>query len=120
MTKPTVFLWRMLAFLVAVALLALLLAGELIYQLMAIVQKVGGLGEAFRLVGDFAAESWDRMGLRLDAVMARIGAAWEGLKATVFTLLDDTVTGVVRLWRDRRNLPSIFSAAAGSMSLPSR
>ena len=36
------------------------------------------------------------MGLRLDAVMARIGAAWEGLKATIFTLLDDTVTGVVR------------------------
>ena len=30
------------------------------------------------------------------------------------------VTGVVRLWRDRKNLPSIFSAAAGSMSLPSR
>lgn len=74
----------------------IVLAGELIYQLMAIVQKVGGLGEAFRLVGDFAAEAWDRMGLRLNAVMARIGAAWEGLKATVFTLLDDTGTGVVR------------------------
>ncbi len=74
----------------------IVLAGELIYQLMNVVQKVGGLGEAFRLVADFAAEAWDRMGLRLDAVMARIGAAWEGLKATVFTLLDDTVTGVVR------------------------
>ncbi len=74
----------------------IVLAGELIYQLMNVVQKVGGLGEAFRLVADFATEAWDRMGLRLDAVMARIGAAWEGLKATVFTLLDDTVTGVVR------------------------
>ncbi len=74
----------------------IVLAGELIYQLMNVVQKVGGLGEAFRLVADFAAEAWDRMGLRLDAVMARIGAAWEGLKATIFTLLDDTVTGVVR------------------------
>jgi len=74
----------------------IVLAGELIYQLMNGVRSVGGLGEAFRLVADFAAEAWNRMGLRLDAVMARIGAAWEGLKATIFTLLDDTVTGVVR------------------------
>ncbi len=73
----------------------IVLAGELIYQLMTVVQKVGGLGEAFSLVGDFAAEAWDRLGLRLDAVMARIGAAWEGLKATIFTLLDVTVTGIV-------------------------
>ena len=73
----------------------IVLAGELIYQLMNVVQKVGGLGEAFRLVADLAVEAWDRMGLRLDAVMARIGAAWEGMKATIFTLLDDTVTGIV-------------------------
>jgi tape measure domain-containing protein len=73
----------------------IVLAGELIYQLMNVVRKVGGLGEAFRLVADFAAEAWNRMGLRLDAVIARIGAAWEGLKATIFTLLDDTVKGVV-------------------------
>ena len=73
----------------------IVLAGELIYQLMNVVQKVGGLAEAFRLVAEFAAEAWNRMGLRLDAVMARIGAAWEGLKATIFTLLDDTLTGVV-------------------------
>lgn len=73
----------------------IVLAGELIYQLMNVVQKVGGLGEAFRLVADLAAEAWSRMGLRLDAVMARIGAAWEGLKATILTLLDDTVSGIV-------------------------
>ena len=73
----------------------IVLAGELIYQLMTVVQKVGGLGEAFRLVADLAAEAWNRMGLRLDAVMASISAAWEGLKATIFTLLDDTLTGVV-------------------------
>ena len=73
----------------------IVLAGELIYQLMNVVKKVGGLGEAFRLVADLAAEAWNRMGLRLDAVMASISAAWEGLKATIFTLLDDTLTGVV-------------------------
>lgn len=73
----------------------IVLAGELIYQLMTVVQKVGGLGEAFRLVADLAAEAWNRMGLRLDAVMASISAAREGLKATIFTLLDDTLTGVV-------------------------
>ena len=73
----------------------IVLAGELIYQLMNVVQKVGGLAEAFRLVAEFTAEAWNRMGLRLDAVMARIGAAWEGLKATIFTLLDETVSGVV-------------------------
>ena len=72
----------------------IVLAGELIYQLMNVVQKVGGLGEAFRLVADFAAEAWNRMGLRLDAVMARIGAAWEGMKATILTLIDDTVSGM--------------------------
>ena len=74
----------------------IVLAGELIYQLMNVVRKVGGIGEAFRLLKDLASEVWVRIGLALDTALARMAGGWEGLKATIFTLLDDTVTGMFR------------------------
>lgn len=70
-------------------------AGELVYQFSTLVARVGGVGEAFRLLSDLASEVWSRMGLAVDAAFARMGAGWEGLKAAGLTALDGTITGVV-------------------------
>ena len=69
--------------------------GELIYQVSQLVARVGGLGEAFRLLGDLAREVWSRIGLSLDAALARMAAGWEGLKAAGLSALEGTVAGVV-------------------------
>ena len=70
-------------------------AGELVYQLSQLVARVGGVGEAFRLLGDLASEVWSRMGLALDAALARMAAGWEGLKAAGLSALEGTIAGVV-------------------------
>jgi len=69
--------------------------GELIYQLSQFVARVGGVGEAFRLLSDLASEVWSSIGLALDAALARMAAGWEGLKAAGLSALDGTVAGVV-------------------------
>ncbi|AJE46555.1 phage tail tape measure C-terminal domain-containing protein [Celeribacter indicus] len=69
--------------------------GELIYQLSQFVARVGGVGEAFRLLSDLASEVWSRIGLALDAALARMAAGWEGLKVAALSALDGTVAGVV-------------------------
>ena len=70
-------------------------AGELVYQFSQLVTRVGGLGEAFRLLGDLAREVWSRIGLSLDAALARMAAGWEGLKAAGLSALEGTIAGVV-------------------------
>ncbi|NHB78382.1 phage tail tape measure C-terminal domain-containing protein [Rhodobacter calidifons] len=70
-------------------------AGELVYQFSELVARVGGVGEAFRLLGDLAREVWSRIGLSLDAALARMAAGWEGLKATGLSALEGTIAGVV-------------------------
>nr|WP_238382519.1 phage tail tape measure protein [Tabrizicola thermarum] len=70
-------------------------AGELVYQFSQLVARVGGVGEAFRLLGDLAREVWLRIGLSLDAALARMAAGWEGLKAAGLSALEGTIAGVV-------------------------
>jgi hypothetical protein len=70
-------------------------AGELVYQFSQLVTRVGGVGEAFRLLGDLAREVWSRIGLSLDAAFARMAAGWEGLKAAGLSALEGTIAGVV-------------------------
>lgn len=70
-------------------------AGELVYQFSQLVARVGGVGEAFRLLGDLAREVWTRIGLSLDAALARMAAGWEGLKAAGLSALEGTIAGVV-------------------------
>jgi hypothetical protein len=70
-------------------------AGELVYQLAQFVARVGGAGEALRLLGDLAREVWSRIGLSLDAALARMAAGWEGLKAAGLSALEGTIAGVV-------------------------
>jgi hypothetical protein len=66
----------------------------LVYQFTRLVERVGGVGEAFRLLSDLASEVWGRIVLALDAALARMAAGWEGLKATALTALDGAITGV--------------------------
>jgi hypothetical protein len=70
-------------------------AGELVYQFSQLVTRVGGVGEAFRLLADLAKEVWSRMGLALDGALARMAAGWEGLKAAGLSALEGTIAGVV-------------------------
>jgi hypothetical protein len=70
-------------------------AGELVYQFTRLVAGAGGVGEAFRLLGDLAREVWSRMGLALDGALARMSAGWEGLKAAGLSALEGTIAGVV-------------------------
>ncbi|MBW6496180.1 MAG: hypothetical protein K0B16_16815, partial [Burkholderiaceae bacterium] len=70
-------------------------AGELVYQFTRLVAGAGGVGEAFRLLGDLAREIWSRMGLSLDGALARMAAGWEGLKAAGLSALEGTIAGVV-------------------------
>ena len=69
--------------------------GELIYQFTRLAAGAGGVGEAFRRLGALGSEVWDRMGLALDAALARMAAGWEGLKAAGLAALDGTISGVV-------------------------
>ena len=69
--------------------------GELVYQFSQLVTRVGGVGEAFRLLGDLAQEVWSRIGLSLDAAFANMKAGWEGLKAAELSALEGTIAGVV-------------------------
>jgi hypothetical protein len=70
-------------------------AGELVYQFSQLVARVGGVGEAFRLLGDLAKEVWSRIGLAVDAAFANMAAGWEGLKAAGLLALEGTIAGVV-------------------------
>ncbi|MFN4100136.1 MAG: phage tail tape measure C-terminal domain-containing protein [Pararhodobacter sp.] len=70
-------------------------AGELVYQFTRLVAGAGGVGEAFRLLGDLAREVWLRMGLSLDGAFADMAAGWEGLKAAGLSALEGTIAGVV-------------------------
>jgi hypothetical protein len=69
--------------------------GELVHQFTRLVERVGGVGDVFRLLSDLASEVWGRVGLALDAALARMAAGWEGLKSTALTALDGAITGVV-------------------------
>jgi hypothetical protein len=70
-------------------------AGELVYQFTRLVAGAGGVGVAFRLLGDLAREVWSRIGLSLDAAFADMAAGWEGLKAAGLSALNGTIAGVV-------------------------
>jgi hypothetical protein len=70
-------------------------AGELVYQVSQLVARVGGVGEAFRLLADLASEVWSRIGLALDAAFATMTAGWEDLKAAGLSALEGTIASVV-------------------------
>ncbi|WP_094462844.1 phage tail tape measure C-terminal domain-containing protein [Pannonibacter phragmitetus] len=70
-------------------------AGELIYQFGRLVQATGGFRAALGLLGDVAAEVWDRIGLLAGVVKARIDAAWSGIQASIADALQASLEAVV-------------------------
>ncbi|MDB6183046.1 tape measure protein [Paracoccus fistulariae] len=70
-------------------------AGELIHQFTRLVEKVGGLGEAFRLLGSLAMEIGQRISMAFQGAFALMGAGWESYRAVVFTVLDGILSGTV-------------------------
>ncbi|MAJ65205.1 MAG: phage tail tape-measure protein [Alphaproteobacteria bacterium] len=70
-------------------------AGELIYQFGRLVQATGGFGAALGLLGDVAAEVWDRIGLLAGVLKARVSAAWSGIQASIADALQASLEAVV-------------------------
>ncbi|MCV0351596.1 MAG: hypothetical protein K5863_16080 [Nitratireductor sp.] len=70
-------------------------AGELIYQFGRLVQATGGFGAALGLLGDVAAEVWDRIGLLAGVLKARIDAAWSAIQASIADALQASLEAVV-------------------------
>ncbi|MFN4102298.1 MAG: phage tail tape measure protein, partial [Pararhodobacter sp.] len=70
-------------------------AGELIYQFGRAVAATGGLSAALGLLGDVAAEVWDRIGLLAGALKARINAAWNDIQASIADALQASLDAIV-------------------------
>jgi len=69
-------------------------AGELIYQFTRLVSGVGGVGNALSLLGQVAAEAWDRLSLSASAAWARVEAGWARTQAAIFEGLQSTTEAV--------------------------
>ena len=70
-------------------------AGELVYQFTQLVSKVGGVGAAFGLLRDVAAEAWDRLALAATAAWSRVEAGWAGAQAGIYGGLQSALSAVV-------------------------
>jgi hypothetical protein len=70
-------------------------AGELVYQFTQLVGKVGGVGTAFGLLRDVAAEAWDRLALAATAAWSRVEAGWAGAQAGIYGGLQSALSAVV-------------------------
>ena len=70
-------------------------AGELVYRFYELKASVGGFGNAMGLLKDLAIEVWDRIGLGIDAVSARLSASWSGITATVADAMQGALVAVV-------------------------
>jgi hypothetical protein len=69
-------------------------AGELIYQFTRLVSGVGGVGSALSLLGQVAAEAWDRLSLSASAAWARVEAGWARTQAAIYDGLQGTTEAV--------------------------
>ena len=70
-------------------------AGELVYQFTQLVSKVGGVGAAFGLLRDVAAEAWDRLALAATAAWSRVEAGWAGAQVGIYDGLQTALSAVV-------------------------
>ena len=70
-------------------------AGELVYQFNQLVGKVGGVGAAFGLLRDVAAEAWDRLALVATAAWSRVEAGWANAQAGIYDGLQSALSAVV-------------------------
>lgn len=70
-------------------------AGELVYQFTRLVKGAGGFGNAMGLLRAVVVEAWGRMGEAVEAMRWRADAAWQGLKGSIYLMLNNIVANVV-------------------------
>lgn len=70
-------------------------AGELLYQFTQLVGKVGGVGAAFCLLRDVAAEAWDRLAQTATAAWSRVEAGWANAQAGIYDGLQSALSAFV-------------------------
>lgn len=56
-------------------------AGEMVYQFSKLIEGAGSFGNAMGLLGDVAAEVWERMGLGAQAFGARVKSVWYAVQS---------------------------------------
>ena len=71
-------------------------AGELVYQFGRLVAGAGGFGEALSLLGDVAAEVWERIKLGGRSLALALQSVWATIEAGWLTAL----SGIQRGWAD--------------------
>ena len=71
-------------------------AGELVYQFGRLVAGAGGFGEALSLLGDVAAEVWERIKLGGRSLALSLQSVWATIEAGWLTAL----SGIQRSWAD--------------------
>lgn len=87
----------------------IILAGELAYQISVVVEKVGGLGNAFSLLKDVAVEVWERIVTAAGAIPAGLSGVWEGIKAGFLAM----IAVLQRAWAN-----FLHSVVGGLKSMP--
>ena len=71
-------------------------AGEMVYQFGRLVAGAGGFGEALSLLGDVAAEVWERIKLGGRSLALSLQSVWATIEAGWLTAL----SGIQRSWAD--------------------
>ncbi|WHQ82297.1 hypothetical protein [Tritonibacter mobilis] len=62
-------------------------AGELVYQLSRLISRLGGFGEALRLMKAVAGEVWERMGLGASSMGASLSATWDHVSSGFYEMI---------------------------------
>lgn len=90
-------------------------AGELVYQFTRLVKGAGGFGNAMNLLAAVAVEAWGRMGEAVEAMRWRADAAWQGLKASIYLMLNNTVANVI--WFGNRVVGTFVGAYQAAVAV---
>lgn len=90
-------------------------AGELVYQFTRLVKGAGGFGNAMDLLAAVVVEAWGRMGEAVEAMRWRADAAWQGLKGSIYLMLNNTVANVV--WFGNRVVGTFVGAYQAAVAV---
>jgi len=70
--------------------------GEVIYQFTRLVTSTGGVGEAFKLLGEVASGVWDGIKTSAMSIVPALNAVWAQVQASFFILMER----LTAKWRD--------------------
>jgi len=87
----------------------IVLAGEMVYQFMKLVEATGGWGNALALLGELAAAVWGYIVSEAMAIPVKLEAVWQELSAGFY----DALTYMAAGWRD-----FLLSMGTAASSIP--